>query len=221
MPVYPHYSRQQTWQRTCNLRVLRAFMVSLVLFTTLIASLWQARPAFAHGNDDHEHAAPVATQVRLAPRVSAQSEDFELVAVLQGKQLTIYLDRFATNEAVSGAKIEVEQTGVFKLLAKETDATVYVLDLASLGDKLPTAVGKYPLTFTIETADTSDVLAASLEILPDDEEAHDHAERPAQWMKWLQAAALLSAAVILLLLWMRRKSIQHRDQPTLSARGEV
>ena len=38
---------------------------------------------------------------------------------------------------------------------------------------------------------------------------------------WLQAAALFLCSAILFTVWMRRKSIQHRDQPKLSARGEV
>ncbi|WMW81687.1 hypothetical protein RF679_05255 [Undibacterium cyanobacteriorum] len=162
--------------------------------------------ARAHGNDDHEHAAPVANQITVAPRASAQSEDFELVAVLQGARLVIYLDQFASNEAVNGAQIEVESKGLFKLLAKESEPGVYVIDLSSLGAKMPAAVGKYPLTFTIDAADTSDVLASTLEIAADDESLHDHAASAPTWQRWLALASVISAAVLVLLLWMRRRA---------------
>ena len=44
----------------------------------------------------------------LAPRAEAVSEHYELVAIARGGELVIYLDRFATNESVDGASIEVE-----------------------------------------------------------------------------------------------------------------
>ena len=43
----------------------------------------------------------------LAPRVSARSEIFELVGILRGERLVIYLDRFASNEPVTTADIAV------------------------------------------------------------------------------------------------------------------
>ena len=44
---------------------------------------------------------------RLAPRVAARSETFQLVGVLRGDRLVIYLDRSATNEPVTTADIAV------------------------------------------------------------------------------------------------------------------
>lgn len=44
----------------------------------------------------------------LAPRAEAVSELYELVAMARAGELVIYLDRFATNEQVDGATIEVE-----------------------------------------------------------------------------------------------------------------
>ena len=39
------------------------------------------------------------------------SETFELVGVLSGKQITLYLDRFADNSPVRDAQIELEIGG--------------------------------------------------------------------------------------------------------------
>ena len=49
-----------------------------------------------------------AATSNLAPRAEAASEQYELVAIARGGDLVIYLDRFATNESVDGASIEVE-----------------------------------------------------------------------------------------------------------------
>jgi len=186
-------------------QIAHSFLGILLVAAFALVLAMLSASAWAHGNDDHEHAAPVANQIAVAPRASAQSEDFELVAVLQGARLVIYLDQFASNEAVNGAQIEVESKGLFKLLAKESEPGVYVVDLSSLGAKMPAAVGKYPLTFTIDAADTSDVLASTLEIAADDESLHDHAAAPT-WQRWLALASVISAALLALLLWMRRRA---------------
>jgi cobalt-zinc-cadmium efflux system membrane fusion protein len=47
-----------------------------------------------------------------APRAVAATEDFEVVAVLEGKQLVVYVDRFASNEPVAKAKVEIEGAGL-------------------------------------------------------------------------------------------------------------
>jgi RND family efflux transporter MFP subunit len=44
----------------------------------------------------------------VTPRGEAASDLFELVAIAQGGELALYLDRFATNEPVEGATLEVE-----------------------------------------------------------------------------------------------------------------
>ncbi len=67
-------------------------------------------PAVAGPGHDHGDAAPAATGSAL-PRFAAVSETFELVGVLDGKQVTLYLDRFADNAPVRGAKIELEIAG--------------------------------------------------------------------------------------------------------------
>ena len=69
------------------------------------------RPASGHEGHDNAAAGPAPPGVTLSPRLVARSNDFELVGVAQGRTLSIYLDRFADNEPVIGAKIDVEVDG--------------------------------------------------------------------------------------------------------------
>jgi RND family efflux transporter MFP subunit len=65
-----------------------------------------AMPLSAH--EGHGDASPTLPLPSLAPRAEAASDLLELVAVAQGGELVFYLDRFATNEPVEDAAIEVE-----------------------------------------------------------------------------------------------------------------
>ncbi len=84
-------------------RRLQAVLTALV-FLTILA------PAFAH--EGHDHGAPPPAAVTASnPRVSAQSDAYELVGILRGERLGLYLDRFATNEPVTDARIAVTVGG--------------------------------------------------------------------------------------------------------------
>lgn len=180
------------------MKIYTGLWMALVMMLSILASPM----VVAHGNDDHEHSAPMAANAAIAPRAVAQSEEFELVAVLQAKHLVIYLDRFDSNLAVAGAVIELESQGKWKAIAKENEPGVYVVDLAK--GVMETA-GKYPLTFTVQTEESADVLAASLEIA-DEEEAHDHAGNEVAWWKWLVAVASGFGLMLAILFVLRRRS---------------
>ena len=83
----------------------------------LAAVILVASPAWAGEGHDHGDAAPAAVGKAL-PRFSAVSETFELVGILSGKQITLYLDRFADNSPVRGAQIELEIGGA-KFMAEK------------------------------------------------------------------------------------------------------
>jgi multidrug efflux pump subunit AcrA (membrane-fusion protein) len=61
----------------------------------------------AHEGDDHQHAPPNPAAVNSLPRIVTQSEAYELVGILEGERLTIYLDRFDDNAPVTDATIMV------------------------------------------------------------------------------------------------------------------
>jgi cobalt-zinc-cadmium efflux system membrane fusion protein len=161
-------------------------------FTRLIATalLCAAPLAWSHDGEDHGAPPPTVNQA-VAPRASAKSEDFELLAVLDGKALVIYLDAFASNAPVPGAKVEVDGGGL-KGVAAEQSPGVYSLPAPALGP------GKHALTISIETADNADLLATTLEVAPEVAAlAKSDTGRP--WLKWAGGGALLLAAGLVLL----------------------
>ena len=68
---------------------------------------WRCSCPRAKAHEGHDHGPSEAVAGQLAPRVSARSEVFELVGILRGERLVIYLDRFASNEPVTTADIAV------------------------------------------------------------------------------------------------------------------
>jgi cobalt-zinc-cadmium efflux system membrane fusion protein len=125
-----------------------------VLFSVFIAA---APASMAHEGHDHE-AAPVAAASSSALRTEAVSAAFELVAVRQGGELRIWLDRFETNKPVTGASIEVETpAGPAKAVAAP-DGT-YTLPA-------PWALtpGRYELIFTVTDGADVDLLTSALEV---------------------------------------------------------
>ncbi len=166
--------------------------------SALLAALLLALPSsWAHEGHDHGPAIP-DPPLEAAPRASAESEEFELVAVL-GKDggLTLYLDRHATGEPVAGARIELE-SGAFKALAQAREAGVY----AVAGEALR-APGKHPLTLTVTTGNSVDLLAATLDVSPPATTGSAGAKSAMrEWAPWGAGGVLLGLAFV---LWRRRK----------------
>lgn len=83
-------------------------MFSIVSFGLRLAALALSLGlGAAQAHEGHDQGAAPAPAHGL-PRGEASSATFEVVVVANGGRLTIYLDRFATNEPISGATIEVE-----------------------------------------------------------------------------------------------------------------
>ncbi|WP_295555854.1 HlyD family efflux transporter periplasmic adaptor subunit [uncultured Hyphomicrobium sp.] len=162
-----------------------------------LAAAALSTPALAHGDDGGDHGAPPAgSAAPAAPRIVAESSDLELVAIAKGHDLTIYLDRRATNEPVDGAKIEVMGEGIPQTVAKEIGDGTYEIE----GEWLD-APGSKPLTFTVAVDGTMDLLAGVL-VIPD--EAEDHGGTTSVWSTlvsrpelWLLALALVVGGFVL------------------------
>lgn len=162
-------------------------------------------PAWSHGGEDHGDEAKAAPLpgAAAAPRAVAQTEDFELVAVLEGKTLTLTLDRFASNEPVIDARLEIDG-GVVKGVAKQVAPGVYAL--AGEGFVAP---GKYHLAISVEAGETTDLMTATLELAaPVAVPAHTHAA--SEWITWGSAAALLVAGGGLIAVRRRHKHRKSR-----------
>lgn len=88
-------------------------------------------------------------------RFAAASDLFELVGALEGRRLTLWLDRFADNAPVVGATLELE-IGETRVVARAVDDR-YEADLPS-----PPAPGTLPVTVTVTAGKDMDLLAADL-----------------------------------------------------------
>ncbi len=171
----------------------------------LFAAAFLGSPALAGEGHDHGDAAPAAVGQAL-PRFSAVSETFELVGVLSGKHLTLYLDRYADNTPVRGAQIELEIGGAkFKSQASKGQQAEDEYEVV-----LPEAPkpGVLPVTATVTAGNEVDLLAGELDIqeaAPAGEAAHTHS--------WTEVAGWAAGglATLLLLAWGGRRVMTARS----------
>ena len=156
------------------------------------------QPAFAGPGHDHGEG-PVAAPAAASPRFVATSEAFELVGVLAGRQLTLYLDHFTDSRPVENARLTLSLDGAEIPLtphgAGEFIATLAVAPVA----------GSRAVLAQVEAGDLQDLLVADWDI------ADSHDDHPAEagrfWQRW-SAWALAALTGILLLggAWRYRRS---------------
>jgi hypothetical protein len=176
------------------LKIIRT-AIATALFTAVSLSAW------AHGGEDHGGEAAPVVSGSMAPRAIAQTDEFELVAVLVGKTLTLTLDRFATNEPVADAQIEVESGSTLKAVAKQVSPGVYTLQ-----SELFATPGKYPLAISVQAGESADLLATTLD-LSAPTAAVEPVHARTKWAVWGAAGALLLAgAAMVAALKRKRKS---------------
>lgn len=153
----------------------------------------------AHAHDGHDHGdAPSPVTGGIAPRFEARSDLFELVGVLQGDDVVIYLDRAADNAPVMQAGIEIE-SGAFKGEAVPGNAGEFRLKAGPLAQP-----GKHPLTITVSAGDDADLLTATLDtVFPESVAVKSSFSNP---MAYAVAVAVL---LLGLLLASRLKQRKH------------
>lgn len=163
-----------------------------------VFAFWMALalPVAAHEGEDHGAPPPAATQT-VSPRAEAATDEFELVAVLEAQRLVVYLDRYATNEPVAKATVDVEAAGLSGT-ASEIAEGVYALPVAAAP-----APGKHALTFTVETADTADLLSATLD-LSAPPTTLEHAPDWGEWVAWGASGGFLFAGLGMIAARRRR-----------------
>lgn len=158
-----------------------------------------ARAADDHG---HEHGnAPATAGAAALPRFAAVSETFELVGVLSGKQLTIYLDRFADNSPVKDARLELEIDGT-KMKAEPHGEGEFEVMLAEAPKP-----GVLSVAATVVSGKDSDLLAGELDILD-----AAHVDAAAQGPKWQRVVSSAFAGLLALglLAWGSRRVMAAR-----------
>lgn len=184
---------------------------SAALVAVALAISVSFSPSAVRAHEGHDHGAPPpVTHVPSAPRAEASSGDHELVVVARNGQLSVYIDRFVTNQPVTNVDIEVE-TPMGPTAAKLV-GDAYQIDA-------PWAVrpGSYDLIFTLTSASGVDILMTSL-VIPAENKAVDasppakHATASAGWphrlagsdpVLMLAGGFLLGVLLTLLARWRR------------------
>ncbi|HEU4459942.1 MAG TPA: hypothetical protein VFR90_12540 [Methylibium sp.] len=175
--------------------------VTNLLAALLVAAFFVAPAAWAGEGHDHGDAAPAASGQAL-PRFSAVSETFELVGVISGKQITLYLDRFADNSPVRDAQIELEMGGAkFKAVKQGDDEYEVVLAEAP-------KPGVLPVTATVTAGTEADLLAGEFDL---HEAAHADEAAPTHSWKGYAGWAVAGIAAIVLLAWGSRRVMAARS----------
>lgn len=175
-------------------RTAGAWLVAALLF-----------PSIALADAGHDHGdAPAANAGTALPRFSAVSDLFELVGVVDGKTLTLYLDHAADNRPVKDAKLQVEVAGAPLALRRHGDGEYE----ATLANAL--APGVTAVTATVVTASDSDLLAGEIDL---HEEAH--ADAPAALSASKVGLGIAGGVVVLALLtWFGRRVVAARSLRT-------
>lgn len=177
------------------------------LFLLMLAANF-APVAVAH--EGHNHGAPAQQQVQdLAPRAAMANELFNLLAVLDGSNLNLYLDRLADNSPVADAQIDVEGEGL-QLSAKMQSTGIYLVQSPKLANP-----GTQHFTLTLTVGDSLDIFPLSLEVPA---ERKPYSEAPRQ----LPDATLLVPKSAQYALGLRTaKAEAGQFQRSLSLNGRV
>ncbi|WP_218510656.1 hypothetical protein [Variovorax sp. dw_308] len=169
---------------------------------SLAAMLLATGPAAASDGHDHGNASSAAAGP-ASPRFAAVSDTFELVGVLNGKHLTLYLDRFADNSPVKDARLDLEIDGV-KLKAEPHGEGEFEATLAAQ----PRA-GVLSVIAGVGVGNESDLLAGELDIHAD---AHEDAAANGRDWKAIAGWAFGGVATLALLVRGARRMGPARER---------
>ena len=134
-------------------------LIAFVAVLFVAAVSFPASDTFAHGGEDHGDEKP-AVASSSGPRIDAHSKDFELVGIpsaQEGGKLVVYLNKFWSNEAVSGAAIEMTR-------GDDTVTATEVKGIYTVKAPWVSTPGHYDLTFSITAGGLSDLLIGRLDI---------------------------------------------------------
>jgi len=164
-------------------------MKSTSTLPALALVLLLAAEAFsAHADDGHDHGEAPATAAGPAlPRFAATSETFELVGVLHGERLRLYLDHAGDNSPVKDARLELELAGA-KLKVEPHGEGEFEAVLAG-----PLQAGVIAVTATVLAGPETGLLAGELDIHPP-----EHADEAAPGFVGKKAAGWAAAAALAL-----------------------
>jgi len=175
--------------------IQKSLVAIVFIASSLFATAWAA--------GDHGAEGPAAAGAVTSPRISSHSDLFELVGVVENSEMKIYLDRYASNEPVIDAKIEVE-AGTAKGSATPQPDGSYSFKHELLGEP-----GTLAVNLVVAAGKDTDLLAGDL-VITDPHAEDDHASAKRPWLRWAAyAGAVLLLAALAAAAWRnrRRKSL--------------
>ena len=211
-----------------NLLSHRTLASAALAWWLVAATLGAPGAAFAgpgaHGpNGEHLDAPTVMRSPAALPRMETHTEGFELVAELRAAELVVLVDRYETNAAVLGARLDVESGTLKATAAFRAEQGDYAFaDPALL--KALAQPGEHGLVFTLVAGSDSDLLEGKLVVtgragFPGSPDAgHDGAHGPSHALTWQRAAwtgggLSLIAGVVLLAAWAWRRRRRGLAEP--------
>ncbi len=170
----------------------------------LVLGLAPFMPLSALADDGHNHGeAPAAAAGPASPRFAATSDLFELVGVLDGQKLALYLDHAGDNSPVKDAQLELEVSGVRVPVTRVAQGE-FEAALAA-----PLAEGVSPVTATVVAGNESDLLAGEIDVHA---AAHAHSE-PAGWRRAMLVGTAVAAVLLALAaVWGLRRGRAARAE---------
>lgn len=148
----------------------------------------------AHGDEDHGAAAVASAPTGSKPRIEARTATLELVAAVDGDDMTIWIDGWADNAPITNANVNVTIDG--KSQSAKAAGGVYTVSDA----KLETA-GVHQLAFLVTRAGVIEALSAEIN-MPDEQAATSSGG----WTYWMVAAGIGVLAIIGLIFWRSRRA---------------
>lgn len=191
---------------TCFARLLARLLVALVTAAAAMSPT-HAGPG-AHGpNGEHLDAPATGGIANANPRVQTHTELFELVAELKATELSVFIDRYATNEPVLGAELVIESGDAKATATFRREQGDYVVTDAAVLKQLATP-GQHALVFTLTAGQEADLLDGTLTVAADDA-GHTHAYL--SWWQWLLLALAAAVALVIVagVVWaLRARRVQ-------------
>jgi hypothetical protein len=199
----------------------------LLVAATLAASVGAFAGPGAHGPNGEHLDGPTTTAAATGsrPRIEAKTEQFELVGTLGSGEFSMLIDRFATNEPVLNAQIEVETGGLKAKAPFHADVGDYaVADEAML--TLLAKPGNHAIVITVIHGNETDLLDATLKVTAAQAQAaaeaphgHDHGEgaddhghehMSGSRKLWLGVAAVVAVGLLVAALRRRRNGFSMK-----------
>ncbi|MES2581606.1 MAG: hypothetical protein V4627_02720 [Pseudomonadota bacterium] len=170
-----------------------------LFFAVLLAAI--SLCSWADAGHDHGEA-PAAVGGPAKPRFTAISEAFELVGVVNGKHITLYLDHAADNSPVKDARLQLELGGT-KVAVQPHGEGEFEATLAA--ELQP---GVISVTATVVAGQQSDLLAGDLDL-----HADTHAADAVHGANWKRYAAWAMGGLLALALlgYAFRRLNTHRN----------